>query len=321
MKRPLVVLLVSSIALAERVDRIAAIVNNELIAQSEVEKRAALELTRVSSEPNPARRQALRRELLQKTLDGLIAEKLMERELRDLNLEVSDSDIDLALEDVKKQNNLDDTQFAAALGQEGYTVSSYREFMRKHLSKMKLINMKVRSKVNVTDEDVKAEYARYAKLESGDFEVRARHILVPLDAKATDAEIEKARKKAESLREEALKPNVDFAKLAKEKSGGPSAAEGGDLGFFRRGVMVAEFEKAAFSLPEGGISEPIRTRFGWHVLKVEERRGLPPRSFDEMKDSMRETLFKSQMERVTDQYLSDLRRGASVEVKWDAASL
>lgn len=306
---------------AERVDRIAAVVNNEIIPQSEIEKRAAGELAKVAQDPSPLRRQALRKEVLQRALETLIGERLMERELKELNLEVTTADVELALEDVKKQNNLDDNQFASVLGQEGYTLSSYREFMRKHLSKMKLINMKVRSKVKVSDEDLKAEYAQYARLESNDFEVRARHILVPLDAKASDEDIEKARQKAAELRKEAVKPNVDFAQLAREKSGGPSASEGGDLGFFKRGVMVPEFEKAAFSLPEGGISEPIRTRFGWHVLKVEERRALPPKSFDEVKDVLQENLLRKQMEKYTDQYISELRQAASVEIKWDVQSL
>ena len=198
---------------------------------------------------------------------------------------------------------------------EGYTLTSYRQFMKKHLAKLKLINLKVRSKVKVSDEDVKAEYARYAKLESDEAEVHARHILVQVAPKATPEQVEAARVKAAGLAEEARKPGVDFSELAKKKSEGPSAADGGDLGFFRRGVMVAEFEKAAFTLPQGGVSDPVRTKFGWHVLKVEERRTIAARPLEEMKDQLRERLLRGQMEKLTDQYIVELRQGASVVVK------
>ena len=103
--------------------------------------------------------------------------------------------------------------------------------------------------------------------------------------------------------------------LAKKKSEGPSAADGGDLGFFKRGVMVAEFEKAAFTLPVGGISEPIRTKFGWHVLKVEEHKSLAAPPLDEVKDQLRDKMLRAQLEKYTEQYVMELRAAAVVDVK------
>jgi peptidyl-prolyl cis-trans isomerase SurA len=173
----------------------------------------------------------------------------------------------------------------------------------------------VRSKVKVTDEDLKAEYAKLSRDETQDFEVRARHVLVQVQAKATPEQVEQARLKAVQLMAEAKKPGVDFAALAKAKSEGPSAADGGDLGFFKRGVMVAEFDRVAFGLPPGGISEPVRTKFGWHVIKVEERRSSPPKPFDEVRDALRDRLTRAQLEKYTDQYVQELRAGATVDVK------
>jgi len=121
--------------------------------------------------------------------------------------------------------------------------------------------------------------------------------------------------KAAALADEARKPGVDFAELAKKKSEGPSAADGGDLGFFRRGVMVPEFERAAFNLPVGGVSDPIRTKFGWHVIKVEERRALAAKGFDDLKDQIRNKLLQQQLEKYTDQYVQELRAQAVVEEK------
>ena len=310
-----VLTLAAASARAELVDRVVAVVNNDVITQSELEARVGPDLARLRAEPDPKRRGEAREQLFKRGLDILIGEKLMESQIRDLAIEVTDAEVDLGIEDVKRQNNLEGSQFEALLMQEGYSLASYRTFMKKHLSKLKLINLKVRSKVKISDEDLKAEYAKVARDEASDFEVHARHILVQVAAKATPEQIEAARLKAVALAEEARKPGVDFAELARKKSEGPSAAEGGDLGFFKRGVMVGDFEKAAFSVPVGGISDPVRTKFGWHVIKVEERRALAARPFDEMKDELRERMLRAQLEKYTDQYVQELRAAANVEVK------
>ncbi len=311
----LLVSLLASTASAELVDRVAAIVNNDIITLSEVEGRVGPEFGRLRQESDPVKRAALRDELLQKSVDMLVGEKLMEGQVKELNIEVTDSEIDMGMEDVKRQNNIDQEQFEQLLAQEGYTLSSYKSFMRKHMSRLKLVNLKVRSKVKIADEDLKAEYARWAHDEAHEYEVHARHLVVQVGPKATDEQVEAAHKKALVLREEASQPGVDFAELARQKSEGSSAADGGDLGFFKRGVMAADFERAAFSLPEGGISEPIRTKFGWHVLKVEERRALAAPPLDEVKDQLRERMLRGQMEKYTDQYVQELRAAAVVIVK------
>lgn len=300
---------------AELVDRVAAVVNNDLIPLSEVEARAAPELQRLRSEPDGKRRGEMRAQIVQKALDALIGEKLMEAQIKEFNLEVTESEIDLAIEDVKRQNSIDGAQFETLLAQEGYSIATYRSFMKKHLARLKLVNLKVRSRVKISDEDLKAEYAKQSHDESEDAEVHARHILVQVPQKPTAEQVEAARQKALALAEEARKPGVDFAELAKKKSEGPSASDGGDLGFFRRGVMVAEFEKVAFTLKVGGVSDPVRTKFGWHVLKVEEKRSVPPRPFDEVKEQLREKMLRGQLEKYTEQYVKELRGAAVVEVK------
>jgi peptidyl-prolyl cis-trans isomerase SurA len=317
MKRLLIITLVllPLAASAELVDRVAAVVNNDIITLSDVEARIGPDLQRLRQEPDAAKRSELRGVLVKRGLDLLIGEKLMESQVRELAIEVADSEIEMGMEDVKKQNNISGEQFEQLLAQEGYTLTSYKTFMRKHLARLKLVNLKVRSKVKISDEDLKAEYARWAHEEANEFEVHARHILVQVAAKATPEQIETARLKAVMLMEEAKKPGTNFAELAKKKSEGPSAADGGDLGFFKRGVMMADFEKSAFTLPVGGISEPIRTKFGWHVLKVEERRALNAPPLDEVKDKLREAMLRSQLEKYTDQYVQELRAAAVVDVK------
>ncbi len=302
-------------ARAELVDRVAAVVNNEVVALSEVEQRAAPELAKVAAERDPKKRATQRAELMKRALDVLIGEKLLEAQIKELNIEVTDQDVEAGMEDVRRQNNLEQEQFEQLLRQEGYTMASYKDFMRKHLARLKLINLKVRSKVKVSDEELKAEYAKYSRMEGDDPEVHARHIVVQVQAKASPEEVEKARLKAAALAVEARKPGVEFAELAKKKSEGPSAPDGGDLGYFRRGVMIPEFERTAFNMKVGEVSEPVRTKFGWHVIKVEDRRSVAVKGFEDVKEQLKDSLLKNQLERYTEQYVQELRAGAMVETK------
>src|SRR5262249_37905952 len=114
---------------------------------------------------------------------------------------------------------------------------------------------------------------------------------------------------------EARQPGTDFIKLAKQKSEGPSASEGGDLGFFRKGTMMPEFERIAFALKDGGISEPGRKRFGWHGIRVGGRRPIGRQSFDEAKAQLQEKLYREQLDRLTEQHVQSLRAAAVVEEK------
>jgi peptidyl-prolyl cis-trans isomerase SurA len=301
---------------AELVDKVAAVVNRDIIPLSEVQLRAAPEMQRVNSELDPRRRTEARAQLMKSALDTLIGEKLMESEVQALGITTSDAEVDELVQDVIKQNNVPDiAQFEKLLVGEGYTLASYKDMLRKRVVRDKLLRMKVGPKVKVTEEDLKAAYTQYSRLESEDVEVHARHILVQVDAKASAEQVAAAKQKAEGIAQEARRPGMDFASLARARSEGPSAADGGDLGYFKRGVMVPAFEKAAFNLKEGEVSEPIRTNFGWHILKVEERRNVALASFDEMRPKLEAKLLNEKTEKFLDQYVQELRSKANVEVK------
>ncbi|HEU0017026.1 MAG TPA: peptidylprolyl isomerase, partial [Methyloceanibacter sp.] len=124
----------------------------------------------------------------------------------------------------------------------------------------------------VPEEEAKKIYDQKVAGMKPEEEIHARHILVATEAEAKEIQ-------------ERLKKGEDFATVAKEKSKDPSA-EGGDLGFFGRGQMLKPFEDAAFQLKEGEISNPVRTQFGWHIIKVEEKRTRPLPTFDQVKDTI-----------------------------------
>ena len=108
---------------------------------------------------------------------------------------------------------------------------------------------------------------------------------------------------------------MDFEALARARSEGPSAEDGGDLGFFRRGQMVPAFDRVVYALKEGEVSDPVRTDFGWHVIKVMERRAVDVPKYEALKDQLEEKLRREKTEKFVEQYVQELRQKAVVQVK------
>jgi peptidyl-prolyl cis-trans isomerase C len=149
----------------------------------------------------------------------------------------------------------------------------------------------------VTEAQAKAAYEEQIAKLTPEPEVRARHILVKTEQEAKDLVKQ-------------LRAGADFNELAKKSSDGPSSQTGGDLGYFSRGQMVKPFEDAAFALQKGQISDPVQTEFGWHVIKVEDKRNRPLPSFDEVKDQLMQSLVQNQLKTI----VQGLRATAKVEI-------
>lgn len=151
-------------------------------------------------------------------------------------------------------------------------------------------------KAATTPDAMKKVYEEASKQIGGEQEVHARHILVETEdeAKAVKAELAKGG---------------DFAELAKKKSKDPGASDGGDLGFFTKEQMVPEFANVAFALEPGKISDPVKSQFGWHIIKVEEKRNRKPPEFDQVKSQIETYVTR----KAQADYVSKLREAAKIE--------
>ncbi|MDE5442826.1 peptidylprolyl isomerase [Bradyrhizobium sp. CSA207] len=151
-------------------------------------------------------------------------------------------------------------------------------------------------KAATTDDSMKKVYEEASKQITGEQEVRARHILVETEdeAKAVKAELDKG---------------ADFAELAKKKSKDPGSADGGDLGFFTKEQMVPEFSTVAFALEPGKISDPVKSQFGWHIIKVEEKRSRKAPDFAQVKPQIEQYVAR----KAQADYVAKLRAEAKVE--------
>ncbi len=179
-----------------------------------------------------------------------------------------------------------------------------QEFMREN----------VEAKVKVTDKEVKDYYENHKSEFTRPEQVRARHILIKVSPNADKKALAKAKKKAEEIRAKALK-GEDFAKLAEKYSDDPgSRGRGGDLGYFQKGRMVPEFEKAAFSLKVGEISKPVRTSFGYHIIKVEGKRPSQQQTFKDVEQRIRQKLTREKQRKIREEIVARLEKKYPVKV-------
>ena len=173
-----------------------------------------------------------------------------------------------------------------------------------------------------TDEEIKTYYDKNVDRYKQREQVKASHILLKTTKEMTPAQKKEKQKKAKALFVQAKKADAaGFAKLAKENSEGPTATRGGDLGFFSRGRMVKAFEDAAFKAKKGATLGPIETQFGYHVIRVFEKKPERQRAFDEVKESIKTTLTAREKSKKKRELLKQLREEIKVTVLEPGVSL
>jgi peptidyl-prolyl cis-trans isomerase SurA len=298
-------------ARSEIKERIAAVVNGQPIALSDVLDRIQIELQRINAQPEGPARERERTEMIKRGLDQLIEEKLIEAEATQLGVEVAEDEVQKQIEALAKQNNMDVPQFREAVQAQGTSWETVRDSLRKQALQFRLLQLKVKPR-KVSDDELQSAYA--ALNANPEVEVRARHLFVALPKDASPTQRDRAKARAdEALRR--LKAGEEFAVVARDLSDGPSAKEGGDLSYFRKGTLFAEADQATFALAKGELSSLLRTSTGFHLFKVEDRRPIPARPLAEVADELRMRISNDSVLKERENYLRTLRKAAQVDVK------
>jgi parvulin-like peptidyl-prolyl isomerase len=293
------------------VERILAVVDNQVVLSSEVDGIVEA-VMQAQPPPEGVDRAAVVRERRAQVLDSLIAEKLLDAEVKKLHVDVTEAEVDRVVQGTMQENGLTEDTLKVALGRQGMTLADYKDQLKKQLTKMKIVQLKVKSRVSVSDDDVKtaARQQEKATAQAGFSRVHARHILW-LVPPGGDGEEQKRKAMAARAR---LEAGADFAELATAESEDPgSKGRGGDLGTFGRGEMVPEFERAAFSAPVGRVVGPVRTPFGWHLIRVDEQVASAPVAPDEAAAGLRQKLYEKEIEVQFQKYIEELKRDAFIE--------
>ncbi len=308
----IVVLLLPVAASAELISGIAAIVNDEPITTYEVEKEQGnMEKTLEKNSPPGGTGKAQLRET---AMNSIINRKLIAHKVKELDIKVTDDEIRQAIEDVKKQNNISQETLVAALNHQGISYDEYKVQLKEQLERLRLVSQEVRSKIQMTEKEMREFYNAHPEKFEKDETFRARLISFRIPPDASDEERKRITDKAAGIFSEA-KGGKNFEELAKKYSDDPSAKEGGDLGAFKRGEMLPEFENVLTRLTPGEVSEPFATQTGLHIVKLEERAHGEMQPFEKVKAEIEDILYKKKSEERFNQWLADLRKSAAIEIR------
>jgi len=252
-----------------------------------------------------------------KNADSAVLEQLISAELlyqAGKKLKIADVDSRIAAQLKLGKSKFPSTAaYDKALKDSGLTEKELEEFARKEIYINNLIEQEIASKVTISDDEAKKFYDENTDKFKQSESVQASHILIGVDPKLTAEEKAKLKEKAEALLKRA-KAGEDFAALAKDNSTCPSKAQGGNLGFFGKGQMVPEFEKAAFSLKPGEISDVVETKFGYHIIKVTDKKAEGTVAFSDAKNDIVNYLKIQKIQQNISAFVDKLRKEAKVEI-------
>ncbi|MCF8030406.1 MAG: SurA N-terminal domain-containing protein [Desulfohalobiaceae bacterium] len=213
------------------------------------------------------------------------------------------------------QDYLDEAEVSSQEIQEYYQENkdSFQKPARMKMDYLRLTPRSLARYQEVPEEDIRRYYERNKQDFQQKEEVKVRHILFSLQGNATEETAQEARQRMLRLRERIQAGEMDFASAAKKHSQGPSASQGGSLGWVAQGETLAPFQKAAFSLEPGQISDPVRTRKGWHLIKVEDRREGGVKPLDQVKNEVRERVARDmaaqEIDKTLDKVLEEVFSG------------
>jgi peptidyl-prolyl cis-trans isomerase C len=251
-------------------------------------------------------------------LDELIIDKLISRKAS--SVEVPDADIDAEVARVKGQFP-DEATFKSEMAKAGETDTSFRETVKKMMQQQKWMEDQIGDQAKVADDEIKKFYDENKKEFEHPELVRASHILIRVPEDASDDVVAEKKKAADAALARVTDKKEDFTAVAKEVSEEPGAKDsGGDLNFFPKDRMVPEFADAAFAMKKGDISkEPVRTKFGWHIINVTDRKDAGSMPYDEVKGQVGSYLEGSKRRDVVRGIIESIRAEAKVDNKLPAA--
>ena len=285
---------------------VLARVNGEPVRKAEFDR--VLRNMELGSGPIPAER---RDEVMRGVLDQLITYTVMTQEATAQNVTVSDAEVDSRIQQMK--GTVNDAEFKKALQARNMSVEQLKSDARVQLTIEKMMEAHVAGTAAATDAEARQFYeGNPDKFKQGDT-VRASHILLRVDGKAPEAARKQARARIEAILKQA-RSGDDFAALARKHSQDGSAQAGGDLGFFERGAMVPAFSDAAFSLKPGEISDVVTTEFGYHIVKVTEKKAASTVPYEQVSQQIVTFLSGRKKQERAAQFIDDVKKRARIEV-------
>ncbi|MBU8848769.1 MAG: SurA N-terminal domain-containing protein [Desulfobacterales bacterium] len=287
---------------ADVIDRIVAIVNNDIVTLVQLSRESAPYMKNIESSGYPdEKKKEMMQDINKKILTALIDQSLTRQEASKYQINVSDTEINNALENVKKAKALNQEEFEYALNQEGLTLKEYRENVKKQILQGKLINYAVKSKVIITESDIKKRYESNAEKYSGKKKYHLRNILMD-----NEDEIKEIKKK--------LDKNKEFITLAKKYSIASNAPDGGDLGTFDINNFSENIKDSISKLDKGGFTNVITTAQGFQIFYIEDIVLEGAKTLEQAHDEIHESLYREQVDKKFETWLESLKKKAHIKI-------
>jgi len=286
---------------AEVLDKIVAVVNDDIILHSELRKEVQ-RFMRTRGKEVPLPESVIERQVLER----MIQEKLVDQEMKRLKISVSDSAVESAIEKIKQDNGWTDEQFQYILQQRNMTYDEFKEEMRKELERNLLIERVFQSKTVITDEQID-EYLNESQNNEPTVRVNLSVIFIPKD-QATD-------KSPEEILEE-IRKGADFYEMARKYSRGPAASEGGKLGWIELGELAKPLQKVLVTMKPGQVSPVVPLEAGYFIVKLEsiERQKIGAEISPAEREKIRRFLFKREVNRKFREWLNGLMKRSYIRV-------
>jgi peptidyl-prolyl cis-trans isomerase C len=287
-----------------------ALVNNTAIMRQDLDREMQLVAMKLTRQGKPVNVEQL------KPYEGKIRETLINRILllqksQALGITVKDGVVTKALDDFKSVFQNPEV-YHKTLKEMGYTEKTLKKQIKNGLTIKSLLDKEVLRKIAVSDKQARAFYDSHPDLFQKPEQVKASHILIKVPKDADAAKKAAALDKIKSLKQR-IDKGEKFAALAMEYSEGPSKTKGGDLGFFTRDQMVKPFADAAFALKPGQVSDVVTTDFGYHLIRVTDRKPAHTMAFNEVKDAISKRLYEEQEGKEIGAYLKKLKEHADIK--------
>lgn len=295
---------------AQVINKVVAVVNDEVITQQDVKQILSVLYAQYAQEYEGD-------ELLQKMeeaekgiLGQMIDDRLILSRAKELNIRTSEEEIKEKLQYIKNGFPSEEI-FYQTLEAQGITVANLKARYRDQAMMRAVVNYEVKTRVSVLPSEISGYYEKNKELFRQKQKYKVRHILIKAEDEVgfelADVEMRNIYNK--------LQEGKDFSALAKRYSQGPNKAEGGDMGYIEEGEMIEELDRVIFSLKPGEFSKPIKTRIGYHIIKVEDIRHSEIPGLDEVADVIQKKLFKDKLEEKLDEWLNGLREEAYISIK------
>ena len=303
----------TSIGSAEIVDRIVAIVNDDAITLSELEEELAPYVQEIRySMRNPEEQKRILFRIRQDILKRMIETKLTDQESKRLGIHVSDAELEQRIEQIKNQNFLTDETLREQVDAQGITFEEFKEQVMIQILRFKIINREVKSKIAVTEAEIREYYEKNRDEYATKKRYRIRTILVKVPSWQSRDDETAAVRKIEVIMD-ALQ-HASFDEVARQFSEDMSAKDGGDLGFFTTDELIPELQETVGWMKEGEISPALKTPQGYQILYVEKIEGSQGKSLEQAKANIQDKIFQKMVEEQYMDWVEALKKRAFIKV-------